>query len=178
MQTNLKTKVQKWIFSTFSFIVPSGVIIYNTLLVKIFSEPTLMGRIGFAGMFFAVIGLIIGLFFYNRHLKNKLEKVRQDIKDWQNKILLNETSENEATLKQQLQALVVKENKIKSTLDIFHNLCFFAPFVILLILITMIENGLIELRGTFFLIVTSMAGGLGYNSVVQILNHKAIKGGN
>lgn len=177
MVNNLTNPQQK-IFNILTYYVTGGVLIFNVIITKIFSEPTIWDKVKF-GMYLLLIAIVIYVILsINKKLNNKLSNVKDKISKAQSDAIIQENGTNVNQFKMQLKALIIKENEIKSKLNIFHNFCLVMPFIILLILVIKIESGVLELRGTLWLIVSCISGGFIYNIWTQILNAKKLKGGN
>lgn len=156
----IKEQVFLWLYRTFTYFVPGGIAIYSFLIESLLKEDiTVMQKIGVAGITTLAIILIIGIYFYNRHFKLAITKVTNEILECMN-------DENKAKL-------ILKKRKLEASQDLFHNVCFVGVFVILWLLFSTLEKGIISLRGTLMTICVSMATGLGFNGVLQFLKtHK------
>lgn len=171
----MKEKVFTWLYRTFTFFVPGGLVLWNCLIEKLIDqEVSYFTKIGFVGVFTLVLFIIIGVFFLGKHYRKKIQKLQNFINDNMKNILLATTEEAKAELTANLQALSTKLKQTQSTQEIFHNLCLLAPFVIAWIVFGMVENGILSMRGTLSIITLSMAGGLGFNFITQYVKNKKV----
>ena len=159
----MKEKIFTWLYRTFTFLVPGGIALYSFLLEKLIDKDvSIMAKIGVSGIFALVIMVVIAVFFYGKYLRKKISKVTDKII-----VCMN----NDEKIK-----LIAKKAKFQAKQEIFHNLCFIAPFVLVWLLMMLIEKEAVELRGIMFYVVISMAIGFGFDCVLQYVNtHKYIK---
>ena len=161
MENKVKEKVFTWLYRTFTYIVPSGIMLWSFVIEKLFKKDvSLMAKLGVSGTFVLVVMVIIGAFFYNKRLVKK-------ITDITNQCI--ECVDNEEKSK-----LVEKKKKLEMKLDIFHNLCFIVPFIVVWAILCFVENGVVSLRGTMLVICSSMAVGFGFNVIAGLLKAKGV----
>lgn len=156
----MKEKIFKWLYRTFEFFVPCGIALYTFLIEKLIDKDiSITTKLGVSGVFVLVLMFIIAIFFMGKHFRVKQRKLEKDA--------LKEL-DNEKKAK-----IIEKMNKNEAKQEIFHNACFFAPFLIMYFLVILIEKSMIEMRGTLFFVVLSMAIGFGFNGVSQYLHAHA-----
>lgn len=156
----MKEKVFKWLYRTFEFFVPCGIALYTFLIEKLINKDiSITSKLGISGVFALVLMIVIAVFFMGKHFRVKEQKLEKEaIKEL----------DNEKKAK-----IIQKMNKNEAKQELFHNACFFAPFLIMYFLVILIEKSMIEMRGTLFFIVLSMAIGFGFNGVSQYLHANA-----
>ena len=120
-----------------------------------------MQKLGLSGIFTLVIMFLIAVFFYGRHLKKQKEK-------YTNLCI-------ECTDEAKKKEYIAKKHKIESRQDLFRNICFIAPFVLMWLLMSSVERGVISIRGTLMFISISMATGFGFNGLAQWVKNKGDK---
>lgn len=161
----LKQKIFVWLHWVFSYIVPGGVALWSCVIEKLLDkEITIVNKVGITGVFAMAVMVIIAVFFYNKHLNKK-------ITDLTNRCI--ECIDNEEKVR-----LVEQKKKMEVRLEIFHNICFVVPFVIVWLVLCFVESGVISLRGTMLVICLSMATGLGLNTIAGFLKTKGVKNEN
>ena len=155
-------KIFTWLFRIFTYIVPSGVVLWEFLISKLISnEVSFTQKIGLSGiMTITVIGLI-AVFFLGKFIRKKIQNITNDC---------IECCDNNKKME-----LVLKKKKWELIQDRFHNICFIAPFIIVWAVLTMVENGVVSLRGTFLEIIISMAVGFGFNEIARWFSSKGNK---
>lgn len=155
----IKENVLQMISRIFTFLVPGGVVLYNCLIEKLIDDnisPT--AKIGFGGLCTLIFVILIAIYFLNRYFRKK-------ITDLTNEIL--ECLDNDKK-----KELIQEKRNIEKLQEIWHNALFVAPFIVALVVVTFIEKGLLEMRGTLLLVVTSMLAGFGFNCILQELKAK------
>lgn len=161
----VREKVFTWLYRTFTYIVPGGALLWTFVIEKLIDKNvTVMTKIGVSGVFVLGVMVIIGAYFFNRHLKKKIE-------DLTNKCI-------ECTDNEEKAVLVGKKKKAEVKLDLFHNVCFVTPFVLIWLVLCFVESGVVSLRGTMLVICSSMATGLGLNTISGFLKTKGVKNEN
>lgn len=161
----LKQKIFVWLHWVFSYIVPGGVALWSCVIEKLLDkEITIVNKVGITGVFVMAVMVIIAVFFYNKHLNKK-------ITDLTNRCI--ECIDNEEKAR-----LVEQKKKMEVRLEIFHNICFVVPFVIVWLVLCFVESGVVSLRGTMLVICSSMATGLGLNTIAGFLKTKGVKNEN
>jgi len=171
----LKEKVFTWLYRIFTFFVPGGVVLYTCLIEKLIDqEVSYFTKIGFVGIFVLVLMIIIAVFFLGKYFKKRLQGFQNDINTAMKNIMLTADETEKAQLTQNLQTLDTKLRRTQMQQDIFHNLCFIAPFVIAWIVLGLVENGLLSIRGTLSVITISMAVGLGFNFIALYVKNKKV----
>lgn len=152
----MKEKIFTWLYRIFTFLVPSGIALYTFLLEKLLdNDISVMAKVGVSGIFVLIIMVVIAVFFFGKFLKKKISKITDEI------IVCLDNEEK--------QKLIKKKAKWEGVREMFHNALFLAPFLIIYFLIVLIEKEMIEMRGTMFFVVISMAIGFGFNGVKQFL---------
>lgn len=145
-----KDSILKWIYRVFCYIVPSGIALWTMLIDNMVNPNTsVWSKISGAGIFALVVIVLIAVFFFGRYLKKKQQAIVDEI------IVCTDDAKK--------QELIAKKKKVEKAQDIFANVCFIAPFVVLWIVCGAIETGVVSLRGTLMAISISMLIGLGVN---------------
>lgn len=159
MTNQTKSTIFKWLYRSFEYFVPAGIALWQFLISSLVNkEITVMQKIGVSGLFVVIIMVIIGVYFYGKHFKTAITKVTNEILE-----CLDDAKKTE---------LIAKKKKLEAQQEIFRNICFLAPFAIAWLLCSMIENGVVSLRGTMLFITLSMATGLGFNGFAQYFKNK------
>lgn len=159
MNNSVKVKIFTWLYRTFCYFVPGGVALWLFLIESLIDkEISILAKIGMGGIFIIVIMFVIAIYFYGKHFKTSINKVTNEILE-----CLDNNKKTE---------LIAKKRKLEAKQEMFRNICFVAPFVIMWVLCTLIENKIISLRGTLMTICLSMAVGVGLNGVAQWLKTK------
>ena len=162
MSNELKEKVFYWLSFTFTYIAPALFTLYTFVIEKVMdNKVSIVAKIGMSGIFLFAVLAITAIFLYNKYLIKKIEKIRDK--------MIESTDINEKL------ALKNKKHKLESRLDIFHNIIFITPFILMYLMLVMAENWAISMRGTMGTICISMAIGLGLNGVKQWLHIKGEK---
>lgn len=158
----MKEKIFTWLYRIFTIIAPTGIILWSFLIERLISKDiSVMNKIGIAGVVALVFAALMGIYFYKRYLKKKIQDVTNQC---------IETLDNEEKGK-----LVAKKRKLEAHQEIFHNICFMAPFILVWVLLIFVEKGVVSLRGTMLIVCISMAIGLGCNFIAQWLKSKGMK---
>ena len=145
-----KNTIMKWAYRVFSYIVPSGIALWTMLIENMISKETsVMSKVTGAGIFALVVIVLISVFFFGRFLKKKQQAIVDEI------IICTDDAKK--------LELIEKKAKVEKAQDVFANICFVAPFVVLWIVCGSIEKGVVSLRGTLMAISVSMLTGLGIN---------------
>lgn len=148
-----------WLYRIFTLFVPGGVVLWSFLIEKLISnEITVMNKIGIGGIFVGAVAVIIGIYFYKKHLKKKIQ-------DLTNQCI-------ECVDIEQKRQLVAEKKKYEVKQEIFSNACFIAPFVLVWLVLCFVEKGIVSLRGTMFIVCASMAVGFGFNCILGLLKAK------
>lgn len=158
----MKEKVFTWLYRIFTMIVPGGVVLWTFFIEKmISSDVSVMNKIGIAGVVALCIAVLLAVYLVKRILNKKItDKTNECI----------ECVDNEQKAK-----LVAEKKKLEAKKEIFHNLCFLAPFVIVWLVLTFVEKGVVSLRGTMLIVCISMAVGLGFDVIAEWLKSKGNK---
>ena len=155
-KNNLMQNIFIWLYRIFSFFVPGGIALYTFLISSLLKEEvSVVQKIGVVGVFTLIVMAIIAVYFVGKHFKNSLNKITNEIL---------ECMDNETKTK-----LIARKRKIEAKQELFRNLCFLVPFIILWLLCVTIEKGIISLRGTLMFICLSMGAGFGFNNIVQVI---------
>lgn len=161
MSNKTKQSIFTWLYRTFTYFVPGGVALWSFFIEKMIDkEVSTFDKIGISGIVVLAIMIIIAVFFYGKHLRKK-------ITDITNQCI-------ECTDNTKKAELVAQKKKYEARQEMFHNACFIAPFIIAWLLVSMIEKGVVSLRGTLMIVSTSMCVGLGFNGVAQGMKSKGI----
>lgn len=161
-KSEVRGKVFTWLYRVFTYMVPSGVMLWSFVIEKLIDKDvTIMMKLGVSGTFVLVVMVIIAAFFYNKHLTKK-------ITDITNQCIECVNNEEKAEL-------VNKKKKLEVRLELFHNICFVVPFVAIWAVLCFVESGVVSLRGTMLIICSSMATGLGLNTISGLLKAKGVK---
>ena len=161
MKTETKSKIFTWLYRTFTYIVPGGYALWAFLIEKLFdSKVTLVDKLGLGGICVFIIMVLIAVFFYGRHLKKKIAKITDECI-----MCLDQTKKSE---------LVQKKKKAEAKQEIFRNLCFLVPFIVVWLVLCVVEKGVISLRGTMLGVCLSMATGLGFNGIAQWIKSRGV----
>lgn len=160
MSNKTKSKIFLWLYRSFSYFVPLGLSLWAFLIENLINkEVSVMSKIGVSGLFILVIAVVIGVYFYGKHFRTAISKVTNEIL---------ECLDNDKKIK-----LIEKKRKLEARQELFHNVCFVAPFVLVWLLCSLIEKKVISLRGIMMTISLSMAIGLGFNGVCQWFKTKS-----
>lgn len=171
----MKEQIFTWLYRVFTFFVPGGIMLWTCLIEKLIDqEVSYFTKIGFVGIFVIVIMIIIAVFFLGKHYRKRLQKLQNFINERMKDIMLATTEEAKNELTQTLQVLNYNLKKTQARQEIFHNICFLAPFVIAWIVMGMVENGILSMRGTLAVVTISMATGLGFNFISQYIKTKKV----
>ena len=159
MTNETKSTVCKWLYRSFEYYVPCGIALWQFLISSLINEEiTVTQKVGVSGIFVLVIIAVIGVYFYGRHFKTSITKVTNEILE-----CLDDTKKAE---------LIAQKKSIESKQEIFRNACFLAPFILMWLLCSLIENGVVSLRGTLLSICLSMGAGMGFNGLGQYFKNK------
>lgn len=162
MKTETKYNILVWCYRIFCYLVPCGYALWDFLIKNLIEKDiTIMQKLGLSGIFIGVIMFLIAVFFYGRHLKKQKDKYTD--------LCIECTDETKK------KEYIAKKHKIESKQDLFRNICFIAPFVLMWLLMSSIERGVVSLRGTFMCISISMAVGFGFNGLAQWVKNRGDK---
>lgn len=140
----------------FTYIFPSGLLIWNLLIDKLIdSNVSVTAKIGCGGLFLLIALVLVAVVMLGRHFKKTIEEINEKLLD--------------CTDAEEKEKLVAQKKKVKKWQEIYHNACLLAPFIVLLVAVNLLENGLVTFRGTLMIIVTSMSAGFGFNITAQNL---------
>ena len=160
MNNDLKVKVFTWLYRTFCYFVPSGIALWLFLIKNLINnEISVMAKVGMSGIFVLAIMFVIAIYFYGKHFTTSINKVTNEIL---------ECLDNNKKVE-----LIAKKRKLEARQEMFRNICFVAPFVLMWLLCALIESKVISLRGTLMTICVSMAIGLGLNGISQWLKTRS-----
>lgn len=156
---NIKKSIFTWLYRSFCYFVPCGIALWTFLIDNLLNkEIGIMTKMGMSGLLILAVIFLISIYFYKKHLKISITKVTNEILE-----CLDAKKKKE---------LIAKKRKYEAKQEIFNNVCFVAPFVLIWLLCSLIETKVISLRGTFMLFSISMAIGLGFNCIAQSIKIK------
>lgn len=159
----MRETILKWLYRTFEYIVPSGLVLYSFVIKKLFDNGvSIMSKIGFVGIITIAVIFLIGVWFYKKSFRTKINKLTNE---------LLECIDNEKKAE-----LVAEKKKTEAKQEYFENICFVAIFIILWLLCVCIEKGAFSLRGTLFAIALSMSAGLGLDGLNKWLSNRSNNG--
>lgn len=171
----MKEQIFTWLYRVFTFFVPGGIVLWTCLIEKLIDqEVSYFTKIGFVGIFVIVIMIIIAVFFLGKYYKKRLQTLQNFTNERMREIMLATDEQTKNELTQTLQTLDFQIKRTQARQDIFHNVCFIAPFVIAWIVMGMVENGILSMRGTLAVVTISMATGLGFNFISQYIKTKKV----
>lgn len=146
-------------YRVFTYIFPSGLVLWCLVIDKLMSNNvSFSAKIGCAGLFALAVMVLVAVIMLGRYFKNTIEDLNDKLID--------------CVDAEKKQELVEEKKKVRKWQEIYRNACLFAPFVILLIVVTMLEHGIVTFRGMMTLIVLSMGTGFGFNITAQNLISK------
>ena len=152
----MKEKVTKWLYRIFTYLVPCGIGLYTFMIEKLISKNvSVTAKLGVSGIFVLILVVLIGIYFLGKHFRKKIAKLTDEI-------IMCLDNERKAKL-------IDKKRKIEAKQEIFHNIIFITPFIIMWLLMILVEKEAIELRGILFYICVSMAIGFGFNGLLQYM---------
>ncbi len=149
-------KVFLWLYRIFSYFVPGGVALYFCVIEELLKKDvSIMAKIGVSGVFVLVCMVLIAVYFLGKHYHKSLTNITNEILE-----CMDDTKKRE---------LIQKKHGIEAKQELFHNAIFITPFLVCYIVVCLIEQSMISLRGPLFAICCSMAAGLGFNGIEQYL---------
>lgn len=144
------------IYRVLTYLFPSGLLIWNLIIDKLIrNDVSVTAKIGCGGLFLLIALILVAVFFLGRHFKKTIEDLNDKILDCQD-------AEKKAEL-------IAKKKQVRKWQEVYRNACLLAPLIVLFILVTLLENGLMTIRGTLLFIVLSMSAGFGFNITAQNL---------
>jgi hypothetical protein len=157
--SNAKKSIFTWLYRIFCYFIPCGIALWVFLIDNLLNkEIGIMTKMGMSGLLVLAIIFLISIYFYKKYLKTSITKLTNDILEC---LDVNKK-----------KTLIAKKRKFEARQEIFNNVCFVAPFVLIWLLCSLIETKVISLRGTFMLFSISMAIGLGFNCIAQSVKIK------
>lgn len=157
-----KGKVFTWLSRIFTLFVPSGVVLWTFLIEKLISKDvSVASKLGLGGIVVGIIIVVSAIYFYNRWLKKKIEKLENDCL--------------ECVDLDQKRELVAKKKSYEAKKNILHDFCFIVPFIAIWLALIFVEKGVVSLRGTMLVVCISMSTGFGFSCVTEWLKSKGIK---
>ena len=161
MNNKTKEQIFTWLYRIFCYFVPGGVGLWSFFIEKLIdNEVSTFDKVGISGIVVLCIMVVIAIYFYGKHLRNKITNITNQCIE-----CVDNTKKAE---------LVASKRKYEAKQEMFHNACFVAPFIIAWLLVSMIEKGVVSLRGTLMIVSISMFIGLGFNGVAQGIKSKGI----
>lgn len=139
-----------------TYLFPAGLLLWNLVIDKLIDKNvSFMAKIGCGGLFLLIAFVLIAVIMLGIHFKRAIERINEKLID--------------CVDSEQKQKLVEQKKKIRKHQAIYRNSCLIAPFIIVLVAVTLLEQKLVTFRGTLTLIVLSMAAGFGFNISAQNL---------
>lgn len=146
-------------YRVFTWLFPCGLLVWNLIIDKLIDKNvSVVARIGCGGLFLLIALIIVAVIMLKKHFDKTIEQLNDKLLD--------------CTDDEKKRELLAKKKDVKKQREIFKNACLLAPFIIVLVAVNLLENGLVTFRGTLMTIVLSMCAGFGFNCVAQSLISK------
>lgn len=176
MDRTTREKVFAILYYGFSVAVPAITTLWTFVIQKLMDdEVSITAKWGIGGTFTLVICFVVIAILIGKMFTKKAAKIDESIKEINDKILLSTSETNKTEFINQRRTLDVKKQKIDSAYSIYKNLFIVAPFILFYLVLKMVEQQVISLRGTFFIIMMSLIAGLGVNLSDQLIKIKEAK---
>lgn len=143
----------------FSFIIPCALLLWNCVVKSLLkNDITITQKLGVSGIFALIVVVLVAVILYGKHFKQAIKKIDKE---------LLECLDNEQKAK-----LVDKKKKLEARQEIFGNACFVAPVLILWLLVSCVEKGIMSLRGELFALSILVCIGFAFNIIDNIKKTK------
>lgn len=146
-------------YRVFTYLFPAGLMLWCLVIDKLLdNEVSMVAKVGCGGLFLICALLIVAVVMLGRHFKNTIEDLNDKLIDC---VDIEKKKE-----------LVEKKKQVRKWQEVYRNACIVAPFIVILLVVNLLENGIVTFRGMLTAVVLSMCVGFGFNITAQNLISK------